>query len=223
MALAKALDLDRRPARIECFDISHFQGSETYASCVVFIDGESAPAEYRVFKLDMSQPDDFASLSEAVFRRYRRVSEEGGQMPDLLVIDGGRGQLSAALSSLDRLGIDLPAASLAKREELVFLPGRSAALTLPRRNAGLRLLQRARDEAHRFGLKHHRRSLGKQMTATGLTEIPGIGEKTARRLLEKLGSLESVLAASEEVLREAVGGKAAHSVVSFRTKIASDP
>ena len=173
LALAKALDLDRRPARIECFDISHLQGSETYASCVVFVDGEPAKDEYRLFRIERPGVDDFASIAEAVTRRYDRVRREGGPMPDLLLIDGGKGQLSAALSALDRLGIEMPAAGLAKREEELFVPGRSAAMVLPRRNPGLKLLQRARDEAHRFGLRSHRRARGKRALESPLLAIPG--------------------------------------------------
>lgn len=215
LALAKALDLDRRPSRIECFDISHFQGALTYASCVVFIDGEAAPGEYRVFKLDLPAPDDFASLSEAVHRRYRRVKDENGPLPDLLLIDGGKGQLSAALSSLDRLGLEIPAASLAKREELVFLPGRSAPVVLPRRHAGLKLLQRARDEAHRFGIKHHRKSLAKTLTESTLLSIPGVGPRTARRLLSHFGSVETVFAASVQELEKVAGKAASRRVTEF--------
>ena len=157
LALAKALDLDHRPARIECFDISHLQGSETYASCVVFVDGKPAKGEYRVFRIDRPVPDDFASIAEAVTRRYERRRAGGRGVPRPPRHRRRKGQLSAALAALDRIGIELPAVGLAKREEEVFVPGRSLPVVLPRRHAGLKLLQRARDEAHRFGLKHHRR------------------------------------------------------------------
>lgn len=208
LALAAALDLDRRPARIEGFDVSHFQGSQTYASCVVFVDGQPAKGEYRVFGIDRDAPDDFASIAEAVSRRYVRVREEGGTMPDLLVIDGGKGQLSAALAALDRIGVELPAVGLAKREEHLFVPGRSAPVVLTRRHLGLKLLQRVRDEAHRFGLKHHRRSRGRRALQSPLLSIPGLGPTTVARLLTAFGGAEQVLAATPEAIA-VVAGKAA--------------
>jgi excinuclease ABC subunit C len=208
LALAKALDLDHRPARIECFDISHLQGSDTYASCVVFVDGKPAKGEYRAFRIDRPVPDDFASIAEAVTRRYERRRAEGEAFPDLVVIDGGKGQLSAALAALDRIGVELPAVGLAKREEEVFVPGRSLPIALPRRHAGLKLLQRARDEAHRFGLRHHRRARSRRTLASPLLEVPGLGPATVRRLLAVFGNEESVLAATSGAL-VAAGGKAA--------------
>jgi excinuclease ABC subunit C len=216
LALAKALDLDRRPARIECFDISHFQGASTYASCVVFKDGEPAKDEYRVFKIDRPVPDDFASIAEAVSRRYSRRREEGGEMPDLLLIDGGKGQLSAALGALDRLGIELPAAGLAKREEEVFVPGRSTPILLPRRHQGLKLLQRLRDEAHRFGLKHHRNARGKRALESPLLTIPGLGPMRVRRLLQAFGGAEAVLGATEDALAAVAGKVVASKILRWR-------
>jgi excinuclease ABC subunit C len=217
LALARALDLDRRPSRIECFDISHFQGTETYASCVVFVDGEPAKAEYRLFKIDRPVPDDFASIAEAVTRRYGRVREEGGPMPDLLLIDGGKGQLSAALGALDRLGIELPAAGLAKREEEVFVPGRGTPIVLPRRHAALKLLQRARDEAHRFGLTSHRRARAKRALESPLLAIPGIGPTRVKTLLSAFGGADAVLAATEEALAVVAGKGAAARIERYRT------
>ena len=216
LALAKALDLDRRPARIECFDVSHLQGAQSYVSCVVFVDGEPAKGEYRVFRDPRGTPDDFASIADAVTRRYARVREEGGALPDLLLIDGGKGQLSAALSALDRLGLDLPAAGLAKREEEVFVPGRSAPVVLPRRSPALRLLQRARDEAHRFGLKHHRRARGKAALRSPLLDVPGIGPAAVKRLLAAFGGAEAVLAATEEALAAAAGKGTAARIARHR-------
>jgi excinuclease ABC subunit C len=209
LALARALDLDRRPARIECFDVSHFQGSDTYASCVVFVDGRPAKGEYRAFRIDRPVPDDFASLAEAVTRRYARRQKGEEPLPDLLVVDGGRGQLSAALGALDRIGVELPAVGLAKREEELFVPGRSLPLVLPRSNAGLRLLQRARDEAHRFGLMHHRRARGRRALESPLREVPGLGPATIRRLLSVFGSEEAVHAATPAALAAAAGKAAA--------------
>ena len=207
LALARALELPARPARIECFDISHLQGTETYASCVVFVDGEPRKDEYRLFRIERPGVDDFASISEAVTRRYARAAEEGRALPDLLLIDGGKGQLSAALAALDRIGIEMPAAGLAKREEEVFVPGRSAPILLPRANAGLKLLQRARDEAHRFGLKSHRRARARRALESPLLAVPGLGPSRVKTLLSAFGGAEAVLAASEEAIT-AVAGKA---------------
>ncbi len=216
LALAKALDLDRRPARIECFDVSHLQGSDTYASCVVFVDGKPAKAEYRAFRIDRPVPDDFASIAEAVTRRYERRRSEGEPLPDLLVIDGGKGQLSAALGALDRIGLEMPAVGLAKREEELFVPGRSLPVVLPRRNAGLRLLQRARDEAHRFGLKHHRKARTRRTLESPLRGAPGLGPASVRRLLAVFGNEEAVLAATPEALAAAAGKTVAGRVERWR-------
>ena len=222
LALAKALDLDRRPSRIECFDISHLQGNETYASCVVFVDGEPAKDEYRLFRIDRPGIDDFASIAEAVSRRYARAMEEGRPLPDLLLIDGGKGQLSAALAALDRLGIGMPAAGLAKREEQVFVPGRSAPIVLARTNAGLKLLQRARDEAHRFGLKTHRRARGKRALESPLLAIPGLGPGRVRVLLSAFGGAEAVLAATDEALAAVAGKSVAARIARFRQAPSSE-
>jgi excinuclease ABC subunit C len=216
LALAKALDLDHRPSRIECFDISHLQGSETYASCVVFVDGEPAKEEYRLFRIERPGIDDFASIAEAVSRRYASAKERGRPLPDLLLIDGGKGQLSAALSALDRIGVQMAAASLAKREEQVFVPGRSAPIVLARTNAGLKLLQRARDEAHRFGLKSHRRARGKRALESPLLAIPGLGPSRVRTLLAAFGGAEAVLAATDGALTAVAGKAVAARVVRFR-------
>ena len=216
LALAKALDLDHRPSRIECFDVSHFQGSETYASCVVFVDGRPEKGEYRAFRIDRPVPDDFASIAEAVTRRYERRRAEGESLPDLLVIDGGKGQLSAALAALDRVGLELPAVGLAKREEELFVPGRSLPIVLSRRHAGLKLLQRARDEAHRFGLKHHRKARSRRTLSSPLLAVPGLGPTTVRRLLATFGNEEGVLAATPEALAVAAGKAAAARIDRWR-------
>ncbi|MGZ6987825.1 MAG: excinuclease ABC subunit UvrC [Thermoanaerobaculia bacterium] len=216
LALARALDLDHRPSRIECFDISHLQGSETYASCVVFVDGEPAKDEYRLFRIERPGIDDFASIAEAVSRRYASAKERGRPLPDLLLIDGGKGQLSAALAALDRIGVQMAAAGLAKREEQVFVPGRSAPIVLARTNAGLKLLQRARDEAHRFGLKSHRRARGKRALESPLLAIPGLGPSRVKTLLAAFGGAEAVLAATDGALAAVAGKAVAARVARFR-------
>jgi excinuclease ABC subunit C len=216
LALARALELPARPARIECFDISHLQGAETYASCVVFVDGEPKKDEYRLFRIERPGIDDFASISEAVTRRYARAAEEGRALPDLLLIDGGKGQLSAALAALDRIGVEMPAAGLAKREEEIFVPGRSTPILLPRTNAGLKLLQRARDEAHRFGLRSHRRARGKRALESPLLAVPGLGPSRVRALLSAFGGAEAVLAASEEAIAAVSGKSVAARIARWR-------
>ena len=216
LALARALDLDHRPSRIECFDVSHLHGEATYASCVVFVDGEPAKEEYRLFRIERPGIDDFASIAEAVSRRYASAKEQGRPLPDLLLIDGGKGQLSAALAALDRLGVQMAAAGLAKREEQVFVPGRSAPIVLARTNAGLRLLQRARDEAHRFGLKSHRRARGKRALESPLLAIPGLGPSRVKTLLAAFGGAEAVLAATDGALAAVAGKAVAARVVRFR-------
>jgi excinuclease ABC subunit C len=217
LALARALELPARPARIECFDISHFQGAQTYASCVVFVDGEPKKDEYRLFRIDRPGVDDFASISEAVTRRYARAKEDQRPLPDLLLIDGGKGQLSAALAALDRLGIEMPAAGLAKREEEIFVPGRSAPIVLARTNAGLKLLQRARDEAHRFGLRSHRRARGKRALESPLLDVPGLGPGRVKTLLAAFGGAEAVFAASDDALAAVAGKAVAARIARWRS------
>jgi excinuclease ABC subunit C len=183
---------------------------------VVFRDGEPAKDEYRLFRIERPGIDDFASIAEAVSRRYASAKEEGRPLPDLLLIDGGKGQLSAALAALDRVGLEMPAASLAKREEQVFVPGRSAPIVLARTNAGLKLLQRARDEAHRFGLKSHRRARGKRALESPLLAIPGLGPARVRTLLAAFGGAEAVLAATDEALAAVAGKAVAARIARFR-------
>jgi excinuclease ABC subunit C len=156
-ALQKALDLPAPPVHVECFDISHFQGRQTVASMVCFIGGRPHRDHYRKFKIrDVSGIDDFKSMHEVVLRRYKRLVDEKARLPDLVLIDGGKGQLGAALEALAALKLKLPLAALAKRIEEVFLPGRPESVVLPIGDPALNLLQRLRDEAHRFGVSYHR-------------------------------------------------------------------
>ncbi|MDD5628257.1 MAG: excinuclease ABC subunit UvrC [Elusimicrobia bacterium] len=164
--LQAALGLATAPFHIECFDVSHFQGRQLVAAMVCFRGGEPHKDHYRRFRLrEVSGIDDFASIAEAVRRRYGRLQREGQAMPDLVLIDGGKGQLGAALAELKALKLRLPVAALAKRIEEVFLPGRSQSVILDRSRPALRLLQRLRDEAHRFGVKYHRLLRGKELLA----------------------------------------------------------
>ncbi|MEN6631171.1 MAG: helix-hairpin-helix domain-containing protein, partial [Candidatus Polarisedimenticolia bacterium] len=165
-------------------------------------------SDYRIFR-PRSVPqgnDDFQSMREVVGRRYARLQREGRRMPDLVLIDGGKGQLAAALEALGELGLSsLPVMSLAKREEEIFLEGREDSILLPRRDPALRLVQQVRDEAHRFAIKHHRAARAKRTFQSSLTTIPGVGPTTAKRLLQQFGSLEGVREASDEALAAAVG------------------
>lgn len=212
------LGLARLPRHIECFDISHGQGREVVASCVVFKDGFPDKGSYRRFKMSNEQNDDFANMREAVFRRYRRMVEEQRDLPDLVLIDGGLGQLHAAESALAELGLmDLERASLAKKEELVIRPGAPEPLRIPRSSPVLQLLQRIRDEAHRFAITYHRKLREKRTLQTQLTQIPGVGAATAKKLLAAFGSVEAVRGAEEAALAEAVGKAAAAKVLAWRS------
>ncbi len=216
--LARAVGLAIPPRRIEAFDISHTQGTDSVASMVVFEDGKPRKADYRLFNIASQQllePDDFRSMAEAVERRYRRVQAEGTEMPDLVLIDGGRGQLQAALTALDRLGLDLPAVGLAKREEEIWAPGRPEPIRLSRKDPALQLVQRVRDEAHRFAVTKHRQRRGKRMRQTGLTEIPGVGPVRARLLLRRFGSVKGLRGADPQEIAAAVGPTTARAVAEY--------
>lgn len=216
-ALKRDLHLSKIPRRIECFDISHFQGSETVASMVSFLDGKPRKSEYRKFKIKTVEGvDDFASMREVVRRRYQRVLEEKSEMPDFIIVDGGKGQLSSAVEVLHELHLNnQPIIGLAKRLEEVFLPGESVAQNIPKTSSGLKLLQRIRDEAHRFAITFHRSLRDKRTLQTELEEIEDIGPKRAKELLEKLGSVKAVKQASTEQIAEIVGWSAAQKVKEF--------
>ncbi len=216
--LARAVGLPLPPHRIEAFDISHTQGTDSVASMVVFEDGKPRKAEYRLFNIasqELLQPDDFRSMAEAVERRYRRLQAEEAAMPDLVLVDGGRGQLQAALTSLDRLGLDLSVVGLAKRDEEIWVPGRPEPLRLSRKDPALQLVQRVRDEAHRFAITRHRQRRGRRMRQTGLTEIPGVGPVRARTLLRRFGSIQGVRGAAPAEIVAAVGPSTARAVAQY--------
>jgi excinuclease ABC subunit C len=197
--LQEVLELPMVPRTMVCFDISHTQGSETVASAVFFENGEPAKGEYRKLKIRGEWGnDDFASMHEAVTRWFRRRVEEGKPLPELAVIDGGKGQLGAARKALEE--IDLPQQSvvgLAKKEEELFLPGRSDSIRLPRRSPALRLVQRIRDEAHRFAVTYNRKLRTKRTIRSELSTIPGVGPSRQKQLLERFGSYRGVVAAAE--------------------------
>jgi len=213
--LQDLLQLEVEPRRIECFDISNIQGSDVVASMVVFEDGLSKKSDYRKFRIKGlgGTPDDFASMREVVGRRYRRLLEEGKELPDLVLIDGGKGQLSAATEALAELGLgDQPVASLAKREELIFVPGHDEPVALPRSSPILQFVQRVRDEAHRFAIGFHRQTRSKRTLRSELDEIPGVGPIKRRKLLSRFGSLRGVRGASIEELTSAVGRTTAERI-----------
>jgi excinuclease ABC subunit C len=200
--LQRQLGLQRVPRALVCFDISHAQGTDTVASCVWFQNGRPYRAEYRKFKVrEVEGIDDFASMNEVVTRYFRRRLDEGKSLPDLVVIDGGKGQLNAAHAALEALGLgSVPLISLAKREEEVFMVGRAESLRLSRRSPALRILQQARDEAHRFAITFQRKRRTMRTVTSELLQIPGVGERKRRQLLEAFGSLEGVRTATPEAI-----------------------
>ena len=236
--LQAALRLPKLPRRIDCFDISTIQGSETVASMVVCEEGRMKPSEYRKFKITKNEfrrtssqaqapgapspvaegrfLDDFAAMEQVVRRRYARVLENGGPFPDLIVIDGGKGQLNAAYAALETVGLsNLVAVGLAKKEELVFTRDSMEPLALDRHGAALRLLQRIRDEAHRFAITFHRQSRKKRDLRSELDGIPGIGVRRRKTLLTTFGSLSGVRRATREELASVVDAKTADAVIAY--------
>jgi excinuclease ABC subunit C len=205
--LQETLELSAVPRVIVCFDISHTQGSETVASAVVFSGGRPDKSEYRRFRIKGTWGnDDFQSMDEAVARYFRRRQEEGKPLPDLVVIDGGKGQLGAARAALEALDLgQQPIISLAKREEEVFVPGRGDPIRLPRRSPALRLLQRLRDEAHRFAITYNRKLRTRRTIQSELAEIPGVGAARQRALLERFGSVRALRNATEAEIAEVPG------------------
>ncbi len=213
-AVQRELDLPQAPGWIECFDISNIQGAESVASMVVCRSGRMSKSDYRKFKIrTVDGPDDFASIYEAVHRRYKRLLAEGAGLPDLILIDGGKGQLHSAYVALSELGVeDTPLASLAKREEHVFLQGQEEPLILDRGSRVLHLLQEIRDEAHRFAVTYHRKRRSLRDFSSELDAIPGIGEKRKKRLLRSFGSVARIRQATREELAPFVGEKLAASL-----------
>jgi excinuclease ABC subunit C len=207
--LASHLDLGEPPQRIEGFDISNFQGTDTVASLVVWEDGRMKKGEYRSFNIrGLTGPDDFAAMRQAVERRYRRRLDEVGVMPDLVLIDGGRGQLNAALEALELLGVEeTPVIGLAKREEELYLPSEPEPLKLPRTDPGLQVLQQIRDEAHRFAVGRHRKRRKARTLKSRLDRLEGIGPRRRKLLLRRFGSVAGVEQASREELAEELGAK----------------
>ncbi len=211
--LAEALDLPRLPRRIECFDISNLQGTNPVASMVVFEDGRPAKKHYRRFAIKTVQgANDFAMMREVIGRRFARAAQSGDDndgswtaLPDLVIVDGGKGQLNAALEALAAVGMTVPIAGLAKENEELFVPGQSASIMLPRDSQALYLIQRIRDEAHRFAISFHRQRRSKATFSSRLDEIPGIGPKRKQALIRHFGSVRAIREASEAELTAVEG------------------
>jgi excinuclease ABC subunit C len=226
--LRSVLGLSAIPRRIECFDISTIQGSETVASMVVCEDGRMKKGEYRKFRVrgagrageageaGRAVQDDFAAMREVVQRRYRKILEDGGPFPDLILIDGGKGQLTAAYEALEQIGLgNLVAVGIAKKEELLFTRDRPDPIALPENDPALLLIERIRDEAHRFAVTFHRKARSMRDLRSQLDEVPGIGPKKRRALLTRFGSLAGVRRATREELEMTVGAKAANAVIDY--------
>ena len=225
--LKQDLRMDALPHRIECFDISHLAGTGTVASCVVFQDGRPRKSDYRHYKIrstEQGRPDDFLSMREVITRRYRKVAAEGGPWPDLVVIDGGKGQLSSAVAALREIGEygRFPVIGLAKRLEEVYFPGDTDSLFIPKTSTSLQLLQRARNEAHRFAVNLQRKQRKKSTLHTELLEIRGVGKKTAQKLIREFGSVKRVKEAEASAIADVVGPAAAQKVAAFFARPGGD-
>ena len=201
------LNLKEKPRHIECFDNSNFQGTNAVAACVVFKNGKPSKKDYRHFNIrTVVGPDDFKSMEEVVYRRYKRLLEEKKDLPQLIIIDGGKGQLSSAAKSLEKLGLlgKIDIIGIAKKLEEIFFFGDSIPLYLDKRSESLKIIQRLRNEAHRFGIKHHRNQRSKNTLTTSLDNIEGIGEKTIQKLLSHFGSVEKIREAKRETLENLI-------------------
>ena len=210
--IKKDLHMPDLPVHIECFDNSNISGESAVAACVVFRNGRPSNREYRHFNIkNVTGPDDFASMEEVIFRRYRRMLDEHTSLPQLIVIDGGKGQLSSAMKSLDELGLrgKITVIGIAKKLEEIYFPGDSVPMYLDKNSITLKVIQHLRNEAHRFGINFHRGKRSSKMNLSFLDEISGIGEKTKELLLKKFGSVNKISEASPEALEEVVGKKKA--------------
>ncbi len=216
-ALQRDLRLSVLPRKIECFDISNLQGTDSVASMVVFEDGKPKKSLYRKFIIkEVQGPDDFSSMREVIKRRYSKLLEESGIFPDLIMVDGGKGQLSSAVEILNELGIQkYTIIGLAKRLEEVFFPNHSEPESISKTSSGLKLLQQVRDEAHRFAITFHRNRRSKRTIKTELTDIKGIGNSTAQKLLKEIGSLSEIKSADMNKLSQIVGKQKAEILTKY--------
>ncbi len=211
------LRLSEEPKHIECFDNSNIQGTNPVAACVVFKNGKPSKKDYRKFNIKTVEgPDDFASMEEVVYRRYRRLLEEGQDLPQLVIVDGGKGQLSSGVKALERLGLrgKLPIIGIAKRLEELFYPGDQYPLYLDKKSETLKIIQRLRDEAHRFGITFHRQKRSKAAVGTELEQVEGVGEKTAIELLKHFRSVKRIKSATKAELAEIIGPSKAQKIIN---------
>jgi excinuclease ABC subunit C len=216
--MQKDLRLSEEPRHIECFDNSNIQGTNPVSACVVFKDGKPSKKDYRHFNIKtVIGPDDFASMEEVVFRRYKRMLEENQPLPQLIIIDGGKGQLSSALKSIDELGLrgKIAIIGIAKRLEELFYPGDSVPLYLDKKSETLKVIQHLRNEAHRFGITFHRDKRSKSALNSSIETIPGIGKKTMQTLIKHFKSVKRLKLASEKEISEVVGVSKAKKIIDF--------
>jgi len=215
-ALKRDLRLKDLPKKIECFDISNLQGTDSVASMVVFENGKPKKSLYRKFIIkEVVGPDDFLSMQEVIRRRYSKLKEENLPLPDLIMVDGGKGQLSSAVEVIDEIGFsNYNIIGLAKRLEEVFLPGQSDPVSIPKTSSGLKLLQQVRNEAHRFAITFHRDRRSKRTIKTELTDVKGIGASTAQKLLKELGSLSAIKITGYDKLTAIIGKKKADILIN---------
>lgn len=214
--LQKDLNLTALPKHIECFDNSNLQGSNAVSACVVFKNAKPSKKDYRHFNIKTVRgPNDFASMEEIIYRRYKRIKNEGGALPDLIVIDGGIGQLNSAVKSLEKLNLKnkVPIISIAKRLEEIYSQKDNTPLFLDKRSQSLKLIQRLRDEAHRFSLKHHRNKRSKDALEGSLDKIKGIGEKSIKLLISHFGSTEQIMAANKKDIIKLIGKNKAEKII----------
>ena len=219
--LQSDLQMDRMPTHLECFDNSNIQGAFPVASCVVFRNAKPAKRDYRHFKIKTVEgPDDFASMEEVVYRRYRRLLDEDQSLPQLVVIDGGKGQLSSAMNSIRKLGLEdkITVIGIAKKLEEIFFPEDSIPLYINKKSESLKLIQQARNEAHRFAITFHRNQRSKDFTISELHQIPGIGEKTAQKLLGHFGSVKKIKKTAPEEIEALIGKGLAKKIISYFAK-----
>jgi len=226
-ALMTDLRLKTLPRRMECFDISHLGGTDTVASCVVFLNGRPRKSDYRSYKIRSvpdGKPDDFLSMEEAIRRRFRRIQNEDGPWPDLVIVDGGKGQLSSAIKALkqtDTYG-KFPIIGLSKRLEEIYFPGDKEPFHIAKQSASLQLIQRIRDEAHRFAITIQRKQRKSRVIHSELLNIPGVGPKTMQKLIRAFGSVRRVRDADEKILKNLVGPALAENIQKYFTKQSDD-
>ena len=216
--MKKDLRLKELPRHIECFDNSNIQGAYPVAAMSVFVNARPSKKDYRHFNIrTVEGPDDFASMEEVIFRRYKRMLDEAGELPQLIVIDGGKGQLSSAMASLEKLGLTgkIAVIGIAKKLEEIYYPGDSVPLYLDKKSETLRIIQQLRDEVHRFGITHHRKRREKGVIKTELNEIKGIGEKAADKLLKHFKSVKRIKEASREELEAVVGNAKTKTILDY--------